>query len=133
MPAGFTFVRHVIRTYLPNLFVKYGSSKPLSRVAGAPIGPPRNPVEENRHKGFIKLGSGRGGTAGSNETLFDVSSGTVHYTNAYSGQIGDGKEVDEEGGIPLHQIHVRDDVHVHGLSGRNDIERSVDHTVLDLE
>lgn len=61
---------------------------------------------------------------GSVERLFDGTTGTIHDTDAYPGQIGDQKEADEEGGIPLHQIHVRDDIYVHGM------ERSVDQTVL---
>ena len=124
MPAGFTLFRYVIRTYLPNLLGKHGSSEPLSGSAGAHIGTLRNPVEDNRHKGFMQLESGGGGPSGSIERLFDGSSGTVHYTNAHPGLIGDRKEVDEEDGIPLHQIHVRDDVHVHGLSGGHGIEPS---------
>ena len=123
MPAGFTLFRHVIRTYLPNLF---GNSEPSNGPAAPHFGSLRSPVEENRHNGFIQLESGRGGTAGSIERLFNGSGGTVIYTNAYPGLIGDRKEVDEEGGIPLHQIHVRDDVHVHGLSGPKGIEQSAD-------
>ena len=127
MPASFVLVTHGIRTYLPNLFGTARNSEPLSGSAGAHVGTLRNPIEENKHKGFIQLASGRGETEGSIERLFDGTSNTGHYTNAYPGQIGDRKEVDEEGGIPLHQIHVRDDVHVHGLSSPNDtIERSAD-------
>ena len=126
MPAGFTLIRHLIRTYLPSLFEKPGKLEPLGRPTGAHIGTLRNPIEESRHEDFIQLESGRSDTAGSMERLFDGSSGTVHYTNAYPGHIGDRKEVDEEGGIPLRQIHVRDDIHVHGLSGPNSIERSAD-------
>ena len=126
MPAVFILVRHGIRTHLPNLFGTPRKSGPLGGPAGAHIGTLRNSIEENRHKGFIQLESGRGDPAGSIERLFDGTSGTVHYTNAYPGQIGDQKEVDEEGGIPLPQIHVRDDIRVHGLSGPNGIERSAD-------
>ena len=130
MPAIFSLVKYGIRNHMPNLFGTPGNLEPLGRPAGAHIGILRNPVEENKHKGLIQLETAKGGTVDSIERLFDGSSGTVHYTNAYPGQIGDRKEVDEEGGTALHQIHVRDDVHVHGLSGRDDIERSADQSVL---
>ena len=130
MPAIFVLLTHGIRTYWPNLFGTARNSAPLSGSASAHIGALRNPIEENKHKGFIQLENGRRDTAGSIERLFDGTSGTVHYTNAYPGQIGDRKEVDEEGGIPLHQIHVRDDIHVHGFRNRNSTEQSADQTVL---
>ena len=126
MPAIFILVKHGIRSYLPNLFGTPRNPEPLCGPAGAHVGIPRNPIEDNRHKGFIQLESDRSDTVGSVDRLFDGTSGTVHDTNAYPGQIGDQKEADEEGRIPLHQIHVRDDIHVHGLSGRNSIERGAD-------
>ena len=124
MPAVFILVKHGIRSYLPNLFGIPRNREPLGEPAGAQIGTLRNPIQENRHEGFIQLESGRSDTVGSIERLFDGTGGTVHDTNAYPGQIGDQMEADEEGGIPLHQIHVRDDIHVHGM------ERSIDKTVL---
>ena len=126
MPAVFVLVTHGIRTYFPNLFGTARSSEPLSGPAGAHNGSLRSPIEDNKHKGFVQLESGRSGTAGSIERLFDGSSGPNHYTNVYSGQTGGRKEVNEEVAIPLHQIHVRDGIHVHGLSGPNGMERSAD-------
>ena len=114
LPSTFNLVKHGIRNYLPNLFGTLRKSEPLGGPAGAHIGVLGNPIERNRHTDFTQLESGRNGTAGSNERLFDGMGGTVHYTNAYPGQIGDQKEADVEGEIPLHQIRVRDDVYVHG-------------------
>ena len=126
MPAIFILVKHGIRNHMPNLFGLPGNMELLGRSAGAHIGKVRDPIEDNCYKGFIQLESGRGGTAGSIERLFDGTSGTIPCTNAYPGQIGDRKELDEEVEIPLHQIHVRDDIHIQGLSGRNSIERDAD-------
>ena len=114
MPSIFNLVRHGIRNYLPNLFGTLRRSEPLGGPAGAHIGAIGNPIEDKKHKGFMQLESGRSGAACSNERLFDGTDGAVHYTNAYPGQIEAQKEVDGEGGIPLHQIHVRDDIHVQG-------------------
>ncbi len=108
LPSIFNLVIHGIRDHLPNLFGTLRKSEPLGGPAGAHIGALGNPIEENRHTGFMQLESGRRGTTGSNERLFEGPSG-IHYTNAYPGH--------EEGAIPLHQIRVRDDIHVHGLSG----------------
>ena len=85
MPAIFTLLRYGIQSHMPNLFGTPRSLEPLGRPAGAHIGALRNPIDENKHKGFIQLENGRRDTAGSIERLFDGTSGTVHYTNAYPG------------------------------------------------
>ena len=125
MPSIFNLVRHGIRTYTPNLFETLRKSEALGGPAGAHIGPLGNPIEENRHKGFMQLENGKIDKAGSEERLFDGTSRAVHYANAYPSQKRDQKEEDEEGGIPLHQIHVREEIHVDDLSGRRGLERSV--------
>ena len=126
MPAGFTLVRHVLRTYLPNRSGKQGNLEPSGRPAGAHVGILGNPIEENSHKGFIQLEYGIRDTASSIEGPFNDTSGTGHYGNTYPGQIRDAKEEGEEVGFPLHQIDVKDDIHTHGLSGWNCIERGAD-------
>ena len=125
MPSIFYLVRHGFRKYTPHLFKTLRKSEALGRPAGAHIGPLGNPIDENRHKGFMQLENGKNDKAGSEERLFDGTSGAVHYTNAYPSQKRDQKEEDEEGGIPLHQIHVREDIHVDDLSGPEGLERSV--------
>lgn len=125
MPSIFNLVRHGIRTYTPNLFGTIRESEGLGGPTGAHIGPLGNPIEENRHKGFMQLENGKSDKAGSEERLFDGTSGAVHYTNAYPSQKRDQKEEDEEGGIALHQIHVREHIRVDDLHGREGLERSV--------
>ena len=125
MPSIFNLVRHGIREYAPNLFGTIKKSEALSGPAGARIGPLGNPIEENRHKGFMQLENGKSDKAGSEERLFDGTNGALHYTNAYPSQKGYQKQEDEEGGIPLHQIHVREDIHVDDLSGREGLKRSL--------
>lgn len=70
----------------------------------------------------MQLESGRNHNGGSNERLFDGVGGP--YATAYPSHQGDRKE-DTEQGIPLDQIHVRDDVYVDALSGRDALERIV--------
>lgn len=77
------------------------------------IGPARNPIDENRHKGFIQLDHGRGDIEGSRARLFDGSSGSQNQAIAYPSRVAEGQQAfDVERDIPLNQIHVRDEVQV---------------------
>ncbi len=88
-------------------------SSPLQGPGGSHIGPLGNPIEENRHKGFVQLQNGRSDAESSNERLFDGTNGAMHYTTAYPNHHDrDPKAKDPERGIPLDQIHVRNDIHV---------------------
>ena len=113
LPSIFNLVKHGIRNYLPNWIATLRHSDPLQGPGGSHIGPLGNPIEENKHKGFVQLQSGRSDAESSNERLFDGGNRATHYTTAYPGHHDrDLKAEDPERGIPLDQIHVRDDIHV---------------------
>ena len=115
---------------MPNLFGTPRNLQNLGGPAGAHAGTLRNPIEESRHENFIQLESGRSDTAGSMERLVEGTSMTKYYKNAYPGQFRDPEEAGEEVEIPLHQIHVRDDIRVQESSSQNGIEPGADQTAL---
>ena len=97
------------------MFNRMNASKPLSGPAGSHIGPIGNPIDERRKNGFVQLQSGKSNTGVSEERLFDNTGETGHYTTAFPTQ--QGRSGDPEMGIPLHQIHVREDVDIDTQSG----------------
>ena len=111
---------------MPKLFSRLSASEPLGGPRGSHIGAVGNPIEETGHRGFTQLQSDDKNTGDSSERLYDGMGGAAHYTTAYPGNIdGDQKQEDPENGIPLRQIHVRDDVHVDSLSGFKALKQAV--------
>jgi hypothetical protein len=60
----------------------------------------------------MELASGRSDTEGSNKRLFHGTARAIHYTTAYPSQNRDHMEECPECGIPLHHIHVRNEIYI---------------------
>lgn len=116
LPSIFNLVKHGVRIFSPSMSNRMNASKPLNGPAGSHIGAIGNPIEERRKNGFVQLQSGKQNTGVSEERLFDNTDGTEHYTTAFPAKHG--RHEDAELGIPLHQIHVREDVEIDTQSGR---------------
>ena len=125
MPSIFNLFKHGIRRYAPNLFTTLKVSEPVDGHAATHIGAIGNTIQDSKHKGFMQLESGKSYTEGSNERSFGGTGGSIHYTTAYPNQNRSQNEVDLDRGIPMNEIHIRDDIDVDTLAGRGGVKRSI--------
>ena len=116
LPSIFILAKNGVRWYRSNrkIFGLSDASKPLGGPAGSHIGPIGNPIDARPSKWFVQLKKGDRDLAEiSEEMLFDGTLGMKSHTVAYTGH--DDHERGAENpdmGIPLHQIHVCEEVQV---------------------
>ena len=113
LPSIFNLVKHGAEHFVPNLYAKLSGSHSSSGPGGKCLGIVGEPIYDRKERGFLQLGSERFNTTTSNERLYDGRNGASHYSAAFPATLErERREEDPEMDIPLHRIHVRDDIDI---------------------